>query len=431
MNDIESHEYCIEATVRTQTQKTIQAKTDTSGAIRNTPLQKTLKLKVKARIMLTYNIDVCDSLTNGTFGEVIGVELGKFGEVTKVIVNFDDEDCGKDCRKRNTHLQRKFGSRATPIEKIEFQYSLSKKATSVSATATAFQFPLRLAFAATAHKIQGATVQKPSALVIDLRSVREAAQAYVMLSRIQALSQLYIIETLPVHKIYSSSEALEELRRLSNKAMNNKLPDRGIMSCNIRSLTKHYGDIKCYPYIKNADIICLQETWLDPAKVYGYHIEGMQTKMNSIGKGKGIVTFYTDYYSHIECVTHPQYQMTLIRGKYEDIINIYRSEGAPSMQLTNDIKRLVNKTRRTIIVGDLNICSLKEKFHTVLRYLTTLGFEQKVSFPTHEGGGYIDHVYIYNPRELEERQQVKVSQQSVYFTDHDILFISLVSCEYW
>ena len=51
LNEIESKEYCIEAKVKSQTQKTIQAKTDTSGAIRNTPLQKILKIKEKARVM--------------------------------------------------------------------------------------------------------------------------------------------------------------------------------------------------------------------------------------------------------------------------------------------------------------------------------------------------------------------------------------------
>jgi len=108
-----------------------------------------------------------------------------------------------------------------------------------------------------------------------------------------------------------------------------------------------------------------------------------------------------------------------------------RSEGAPSKELTTDIKQLFNSTRRTIIVGDLNICSFKEKFHTVIRCLNELGFRQRVLLPTHQGGGCIDHVCIYVPPELEERERqiINVSQQSVYFTDHDILFISKVSTE--
>ena len=153
----------------------------------------------------------------------------------------------------------------------------------------------------------------------------------------------------------------------------------------------------------------------------------MQVKINSQGKGMGIATFYNDRYSHIQSVTHAQYQMTLISSSTEDIINVYRSEGAPSNELTTDINQLFNKKRRTIIVGDLNICSFREKFHTVVRYFQKLGFRQQVLLPTHQGGGYIDHVYIYDPPESTERQIINVSQQSVYFTDHDILFISKVS----
>ena len=126
--------------------------------------------------MLTFNIDTCDGLTNGTFGEVIGFEFDEFNCMTKVIVEFDNEESGKEKRKNFLEIQQKFKGRlATPIERIEFQYSLSKKST--ASNATAIQFPLRLSFAATAHKVQGFTVKKPNHLVIDLRTVREAAQA--------------------------------------------------------------------------------------------------------------------------------------------------------------------------------------------------------------------------------------------------------------
>ena len=69
---------------------------------------------------------------------------------------------------------------------------------------TATQFPLRLAFAATAHKVQGQTVKKPNHLVLNLKTVREAAQAYVMLSRVQELNQLFILDSVYANKIYSS-----------------------------------------------------------------------------------------------------------------------------------------------------------------------------------------------------------------------------------
>ena len=78
---------------------------------------------------------------------------------------------------------------------MEFEYSLSKKSQN-GVKAKVKQFPLRLAFAATVHKFQGQTVHKPMSLVVDLMSIKEPAQAYVMLSRVQELNQLFILEKL-------------------------------------------------------------------------------------------------------------------------------------------------------------------------------------------------------------------------------------------
>ena len=172
LNLIEGDEHLVQAVTNTATKRNIKPMTDASGAIRNTPLQKTLKLKVGARVMLTFNIDTCDCLTNGTFGEIIGLEFDTFNKLSRVIIEFDTESSGKEKRKNHTDLQRKYYPRlATPIEKIEFNYSLSKKPTSSASNAVALQFPLRLSFAATAHKVQGATIKKRNKLVVDLRTV--------------------------------------------------------------------------------------------------------------------------------------------------------------------------------------------------------------------------------------------------------------------
>ena len=71
---IEAEEISFDAIIISETQKTINPILDSSNAIRNTPLQKNLKLKIGAKIMLTYNVDTIDCLTNGAFGEVIGFQ---------------------------------------------------------------------------------------------------------------------------------------------------------------------------------------------------------------------------------------------------------------------------------------------------------------------------------------------------------------------
>ena len=241
--------------------------TDRTGAIRNTPLQKILKLKVGAKVMLTQNLNTCDSLTNGALGEVLGFDFEKNGKVAIVKVHFFDRDCGKELRQNHVELQKQYpGKLVTPIFRSELPYSLSKKSYKHGA-ATVVQFPLRLAFAATAHKVQGQTVKKPACLVADLRKVREAAQAYVILSRVQTIEQLFIIESICADKIYSSVAALNELERLKSISVNQKPVLPKIVSCNIRSQRKHHMDFVLSSHIKGADVICLQETWLQEKEV--------------------------------------------------------------------------------------------------------------------------------------------------------------------
>ena len=399
-----------------------------TGAIRNTPLQKVLKLKVSARVMLTFNIDTCDSLTNGTFGEVIGVECDEKNNVTRVIVMFDDESSGKERRKNYLMLQKKYSpKKATPIEKIEFHYSLSRNSTSASSNAVAIQFPLRLAFAATAHKIQGSTIKKPSSLVVDLRSVREAAQAYVMLSRIQALSQLFILKEVCIHKIYASQQAMGELDRLKNVSLNSTYNQFGkcIISCNIRSLSRNFQPLKSIPKLDSADVICCQETWLLNTNKCGLEIDGFQLHLNSAGRGKGVATYHKANYAFSQDVTRSNYQMTKISSNSQDIINVYRSTDAPSSQFIDDILKLLNFTKVTFIVGDLNICFNAENNHQVIKSLENLGFVQKVLAPTHMEGRLIDHVFLFSPNQTDSTN-VKVVQQSSFFGDHDIIFVRQV-----
>ena len=56
-----------------------------AGTIKNTPLQSVLKLKVGARVMLTYNLDTSDGLTNGALGELTGYDISPEGRIQKLL----------------------------------------------------------------------------------------------------------------------------------------------------------------------------------------------------------------------------------------------------------------------------------------------------------------------------------------------------------
>ena len=133
--------------------------------------------------MLTSNIDVSDLLCNGAVGTVLGIEEGQNGGISAVVVKFDNVAAGKHARDRNPMMSKKYPN-GTVIKKKEQEYSLARNQGLISSTAKLIQFPVVLAWAVTVHKFQGQTVKSPQNVVIDLTSVFEAAQAYVLASRV-------------------------------------------------------------------------------------------------------------------------------------------------------------------------------------------------------------------------------------------------------
>ena len=148
------------------------------------------------------------------------------------------------------------------------QYTLRKKSGDAGSTATLIQFPVKLAFAVTAHKIQGQTIPWPMSVVLDIQSIFDDAQAHVMLSRAQRLQQVYILKKLDKSKIRTNYMALKELERLKEISMNeNPTPWQRqkpntvkVVSLNCAGLQPHFNDIIADNHIMKANIIQLIET---------------------------------------------------------------------------------------------------------------------------------------------------------------------------
>ena len=220
------------------------------------------------------------------------------------------------------------------IERTAIQYTVRKKSGDVGYTATVVQFPVRLAFAITAHKVQGQSILHPTTVAMDLESVFAAAQAYVMLSRVQSIDQLYIVRSLAEDKIRTSSLALKELQRLEEISYNrNKSPwiENGngflkIATLNIAGLLPHHRDLVKDTKIQHGHIIQLLETSL-PADcdTSDITIEGYRGEFLNIGNGKGMAMFLKDV---PDCCLIFREEQTLQISKLElediDIISVYR-----------------------------------------------------------------------------------------------------------
>ena len=246
--EVAGREYVNEAIVFTKTQAHFNATLEKTGAIMGTQLQRTLRLKIDANIMLTTNVNVKDFLTNGTFGKVVDfeekVQADGTTKLVTVLVEFLREKSGKDLRRKRPDLLNKYPGRVvTPIHIYQQEFTLSSKKASGSVTATALQFPLKLAFAATAHKVQGMTIEKPDFLIVDLSGRCQAAQGYVMISRVQQLQQLFIVSNFAMSKLFPAPQALKELERMESVCMNNEITSPILSSVNVRSLRLHFADV--------------------------------------------------------------------------------------------------------------------------------------------------------------------------------------------
>ena len=123
------------------------------GTVGSTQFFKNLKLKVGARVALNMNVWLYDNLYNGALGVVVGIEKDKNGKVQCIMVSFDDKSSGEHQRKqypKYSNMAKYAKDNATPIFRWDLTYHIKGHA----AKAHVNQFPLRLAWASTAHKVQ-------------------------------------------------------------------------------------------------------------------------------------------------------------------------------------------------------------------------------------------------------------------------------------
>ena len=131
---------------------------------------------------------------------------------------------------------------------MKFTYSISIKQFQEGQRAICIQFPLQLGYAITMHTVQGANVFPPNTITTSFRDLFEGSMSYIALSRIKALSQLYLLNDLYEEKIYTSQKALKALKYLEDLAINadsiGKRNDQIKIAClNVQNLRHHFEDL--------------------------------------------------------------------------------------------------------------------------------------------------------------------------------------------
>ena len=420
-----------------QTRKNFQPKIDDKdGTIGTTSFKNKLMLKIGAKIMIIHNIDTIDSLTNGQIGILKDAIESKEGKVEKLIVKLSNENAGQINRQKHKFLSEKYPG-CVIIERMSLQYSLRAKSGDAGSTATLIQFPITLAHAVTGHKVQGQSIPAPNKVAMDLDSTFQCAQSYVMLSRIQTLDQLFILNKFDERKLQHSEKSLQEMKRLENLSHNsnptnwekkNDFATLKIVMLNCAGLRPHILDIRADNNILQADVIHLVETSVErDSQTNELELEGYTSFFHNISKGKGIVTYIRKRHiknkETFEHILDNGIQICTFSLENVSSLAVYRSSYGNIGNLAEKLVKLIDGKKSIFIVGDFNICTFKKPNNIVTSVLLSKDMVSLVDEATHIQGGYIDQAYWKDEDDIFLPPTVQ--RYSPYYSDHDAICIVL------
>ena len=404
----------------------VNEKDETIG---NTKFQYRLLLKRGAKVMIIHNIDTIDGLTNGQFGILEDVTY-KNGEeiVDKLIIQLRNTKAGELNRQKHPLLASMYPG-CVMIDRVSFQYSICNSSGDVGSNATLIQFPVSLAHAVTAHKVQGQSIQYPLTVVMDINSTFEAAQSYVMLSRIQRIDQLFILNALNPTKLRISRIALMELERLE-AISENKNPSIWreenedsfkVSMMNCAGLKPHILDIRADSHLLFSDVLLLVETSL--LNNEEAHIDGYHSYLQNVSRGRGMAAYARKKLSLVQEIREIGIHITKYKIDSLCMVSVYRSNNGNVGLLVESLLNLVNGESYVLVMGDFNICNEKKNNNAVKTTMIKHGFKLLIEQSTHICGGHIDHAYWRDSDDLWKEPVIQ--RHGAYYSDHDALCVTL------
>ncbi|XP_073795416.1 uncharacterized protein isoform X2 [Danio rerio] len=380
-------------------------------------LNDRLQIAIGARVMLTRNIDVEDGLVNGTFGTVAKITTQNresLQYVQLIGLHVDNVNAGQKHRMK------------APDEDGNIVYIERSEEPLKRKGAVRRQFPMKLAFACTIHKVQGMTTD---CAVVSLKRIFEPGMAYVALSRTTTLSRLHIVD-FEEKKIFCDPQINESLENMTKADFSNVQPmlhvlkdpsltsGLKIIHHNTEGLQCHMEDLKCHHELLLTDVLCLTETHLSGSAVPDHlQLNGfsMYTRNRHVSytnfadlankNGGGVAIYVKNSYKarplmYMQNVTDLEYLVLKIEApKQALLVVIYRP---PSYNLTEFLFNLnallisleIIDFKPIIICGDFNEDQLSTGRKPILKLFQEKGYTQVISTGTTVNNSLLDPVFI-------------------------------------
>ena len=384
-------------------------------------LPDTVSVAEGARVMLTRNIDVSQGLVNGSFATLVRVltsQQNGIAHVTMLGLKMDDETAGRNYRS---------GEPGGPDDLVYIdraEENLTKKGV------VRRQFPIKLAFACTIHKVQGMT---RTSAVVSLKHIFEPGMAYVAISRVTSLRGLYMLD-MDESKIYANPEitaALETMRQVSLDDMMpllhikqtlNRHDTLTIVHHNTEGLPSHVSDIKNHHELCLADVLCLTETHLQGSFVaeslhlQGYnmfkrnrHVSYTNVPQMANRGGGGVAVYVKDHIQacekqYMHNVTDLEFLVLKVDAPVSALIAaVYRPPDYSVRSFLSNLGSLLDSLEimdchPIIVCGDFNENLLSNVSKPIFELFQSRGYAQVITAATTDKNTLLDLMFISQPQ---------------------------------
>ncbi|XP_078794817.1 uncharacterized protein LOC101164028 isoform X2 [Oryzias latipes] len=398
--------------------------------VKNSCLEERLLLGVNARVMLCKNLDITDGLVNGACGIVTHIESYTEGGFPKyVYVKFDDEEIGKIARRTCAKADLPGSTAIEPEEERVSQKGGMRR-----------QFPLKLAWACTVHKVQGLTVDKA---VVSFNKIFAAGQVYVAVSRVRTIEGL-IIRDFKEKAIYCNKHAKAALQKMPPLLSGERCDPSSfrVFLLNVQGLCRHVSYLAHCTQQLQPNCIAVTETWLTPSSALeavqmdGFSFHSRPRGVSYSGTNPALVGLKSQQHGgvgiyctdggdyqilekpdlNLECIVYRSLALNLV------LAVVYRPPSYPVVLFRSHLQDLVlwleTQSESVVVMGDFNEDILKSS--SIFNLMTDRGFRQHVTSPTTERGEtIIDHVYAKT-----SKFTVKAVVSQIYFSDHEGILCS-------